>query len=230
MRLKNLNDRNLGSKGASGAYQQIISRMPPHDLYIEPFLGTGVIMQRKPPCLHSVGLDLNTDSLDRARGLLPGTELIRGDGIEFIAGFDYQDYKEPFIYADPPYLETTRSSRNRYTYDFSEADHIRLLDTLRALVAKGVNIMLSGYPNELYDTSLPEWNTREFRVMTRGGVRTEKLWLSYSPDASHWSAFAGKNYIDRQRIQRKAERWAKKFSNLPAAERQAILAAMLDSD
>ncbi|CAI1679267.1 Uncharacterised protein [Serratia liquefaciens] len=36
----------LGSKAASGAYQAIISQMPPHDTYIETHLGGGAVMLR----------------------------------------------------------------------------------------------------------------------------------------------------------------------------------------
>ncbi len=38
----------LGSKAASGVYQKIIAEMPPHDTYIETYLGGGVEILRKP--------------------------------------------------------------------------------------------------------------------------------------------------------------------------------------
>ena len=37
----------------------------------------------------------------------------------------------------------------------------------------------------------------------------------------------GRNFTDRQRIKRKAERWAAKFAALPALERAAVLEAVL---
>jgi hypothetical protein len=64
--------------------------------------------------------------------------------------------------------------------------------------------------------------------MTRGGVRTEKLWMNYEQDASHWASFAGVNFTDRQRIKRKANRWANNYKQLPSGERLAILAAILE--
>ena len=63
--------------------------------------------------------------------------------------------------------------------------------------------------------------------MTRGGVRTEKLWFNYTLDRVHWASYAGKNFTDRQRIKRKAQRWQKKYRGLPKAERLAIWAAMM---
>lgn len=62
--------------------------------------------------------------------------------------------------------------------------------------------------------------------MTRGGVRTEKIWMNYPEGAAYSHAFAGKDYNDRYRIKRKAQRWKEKFAALPAAERLAIMVAL----
>jgi DNA adenine methylase len=53
----------LGSKATSGLCQAIIAMMPPHDTYIESHLGGGAIMERKPPALHHIGIDLNPKAL-----------------------------------------------------------------------------------------------------------------------------------------------------------------------
>ena len=66
---------------------------------------------------------------------------------------------------------------------------------------------------------LSDWRTVEFQSMTRGGVRTEKLWMNFDSGFVHWHSYAGRNFTDRQRIKRKAERWATKFRQLPGAER-----------
>lgn len=86
------------------------------------------------------------------------------------------------------------------------------------------NVMISGYPSALYDELLAGWRSIQFQVMTHGGPRTEKLWMIFTEG----SAFAGTNYIDRQRIKRKAERWAKNYSAMPSAEQAAILAEILN--
>jgi hypothetical protein len=54
----------LGAKNGSGVYQAIINLMPPHDTYIEPFLGTGAVMRRKAPAARSIGLDKNQSCID----------------------------------------------------------------------------------------------------------------------------------------------------------------------
>jgi DNA adenine methylase len=129
------------------------------------------------------------------------------------------------VYADPPY--STRSSRKRYRHEYSEADHARLIATLKALP---VAVMRSGYPSPLYDELLHDWRTVEFQVMTRGGPRTEKLWMNYAPNAVHWATYAGKNFTRRQHVKCKAARWASNYRKLPAAERLAVLAALLNAD
>ena len=62
--------------------------------------------------------------------------------------------------------------------------------------------------------------------MTRGGVRTEKIWMNYPEGRAYSHAFAGKDYNDRYRIKRKAQRWKEKFAALPPAERMAIMVAL----
>jgi len=216
----------LGSKAASGAYQAIIASMPPHDTYIETHLGSGAVMARKAPAARSIGLDLDKDIL-AAFPERPSLELICADAVGYLRGFDYAGAGRVLVYADPPYLHSTRTSRKRYKYEYTEADHAALLYQLRELAAGGVDVILSGYPSDLYNDLLPDWRTMEFQVMTRGGPRTEKLWMSFSNEAAHWSSYAGVNFTDRQRIKRKAARWAENYKALPPGERLAVLAALL---
>lgn len=62
--------------------------------------------------------------------------------------------------------------------------------------------------------------------MTRGGVRTEKIWMNYREGAAYSHAFAGKDYNDRYRIKRKAQHWKEKFASLPSAKRMAIMVTL----
>jgi site-specific DNA-adenine methylase len=48
-----------GGKGGAGVYQAIINQMPPHDVYIEPFLGAGAVMRRKRPASVNLGIDID---------------------------------------------------------------------------------------------------------------------------------------------------------------------------
>lgn len=212
----------LGSKEASGAYQAIISQMPPHDLYVETHLGGGAVMRYKPPARRSIGIDLDVVALNDFECPYP-VELVCADAVATIDAIDYAGSRV-LLYVDPPYLHSTRTSRARYRFEYTEADHVRLIGKLREVPAF---VILSGYPSELYDGLLSDWRTLEFQSMTRGGVRTEKLWMNYPVGAVHWHSYAGTNFTDRQRIKRKAERWASNFRALPPGERAAILQALL---
>ena len=121
----------------------------------------------------------------------------------------------------------TRTSGRRYRHDYEEGDHVELLELLKTLPCA---VIVSGYASALYEERLKGWNTLELQVMNQAGVRTEKLWFNFVVDRVHWASYAGKNFTDRQRIKRKAERWGKNYTALPRAERVAVLAAILSAE
>ena len=53
----------LGSKATAGLCQALIGMMPRHDVYVETHLGSGAIMKRKPPAMHSIGIDLEAGAI-----------------------------------------------------------------------------------------------------------------------------------------------------------------------
>lgn len=217
----------LGAKNGSGVYQRIVQLIPPHDTYIEPFLGTGAVLRHKAPAQRDIGVDLNPrclSSLDH-----PSAELVRMCAFQFLRDFNFQNSGRVCLYLDPPYLPSTRTSYARYEHELTEDQHITLLELIQSLPA---NIILSGYPSDLYDSILVDgagWWSDTFQAMSRGGVRTEKLWCNFIPGEIHYHTYAGKNFTDRQRIQRKADRWAAKIKKLPIGERQAVMAAMIQA-
>ena len=107
----------------------------------------------------------------------------------------------------------------------TDEDHVKLLTLIKELPCL---ILLSGYRNDIYTEHLKGWWSMDFQAMTRGGVRTETVWCNFEPGDVHYHTYAGKDFTDRQRIKRKAERWANKFKKLPSGEKQAILSAMLN--
>lgn len=90
------------------------------------------------------------------------------------------------IYADPPYIQSTRSHGARYLRDADDAWHGSLLELLRGVDAK---VCVSGYSNPLYEDLLSDWAkvTFESRVgvsVKKGGeatVKMECLWMNYDP-------------------------------------------------
>jgi DNA adenine methylase len=211
----------LGSKATSGWCQPIIAMMPPHDTYIETHLGGGAIMKRKPSALNNIGIDIDPQPLADFQCEYP-LQKVNGCAHQFLTEYDY--HGRELVYSDPPYLHHTRTSGRRYRFDYETQDHIELLTLLKTLPC---HVILSGYPSVLYDDLLGGWRTIELQVMNQGGVRTEKLWYNYDIDRVHWVSHAGKNFTDRQRIKRKAERWAKNYRVLPKAERLALLTSIM---
>jgi DNA adenine methylase len=211
----------FGSKATSGLCQPIIALMPPHDTYIETHLGGGAIMKRKPAARHNIGIDLNARALARFQCDYP-VETIHGCAHRFLAEYPFTGRE--LVYSDPPYLLHTRTSGRRYRFDYQEPDHIELLELLKSLPCQ---VILSGYPAALYDERLSDWGNLELQVMNQAGVRTEKLWFNFTPERLFWASFAGENFTDRQRIKRKAQSWARRYRDMPAAERLAVLAGLM---
>ena len=211
----------FGSKAAAGLCQTIIAMMPPHRTYIETHLGGGAIMQRKPAALLNIGIDLDPQPLAQFSCAYP-VQLVNDCAQRYLSRYAFRG--DELLYCDPPYLTHTRTSKRKYRCDYTEADHIALLTLLKSLPCP---VILSGYPSPLYDALLPHWNSVAIQAMTRGGVRTEKLWFNYTVDRVHWASYAGRNFTDRQRIKRKAHNWGKQYRALPAAERLAVLAALM---
>jgi len=77
------------------------------------------------------------------------------------------------------------------------------LQLLNVLLEIPAMVMISSYPCRLYETWLRGWRRFEFQAMTRGGPRTEVIWMNCLRGGSHWASFAGVNFTDRQRIKRR---------------------------
>ena len=217
----------FGAKSGSGMYQTIINLMPPHTTYIEPFLGTGAIMRLKPPAQKNIGLDLNIEAVRRFSVDNPSIncELLNTEAYHWLNKANL--CSETLIYCDPPYVHSTRTSKHRYKYELSDNDHKQLLMLLMQLECM---VILSGYRNGIYNEMLSDWFSHDYQAMSNGGVRTETVWCNFEPSKIHYHTYAGSNFTDRQRIKRKAARWANRFKKLPAGERQAVLAAILSVD
>ena len=222
------NESYLGAKGGSGVYQAIINLMPPHDIYVEAFLGTGTIMKKKAQARTNIGLEISPGVIDKYHHAADNYTVVCADAIKYLNETEFTG--RTLIYLDPPYMLSTRTSNARYEHELTDNDHGRLLNCIKSLAKqKDVFIILSGYRNELYDEVLKDWFSYDFQAMTRGGVRTETVWCSFQPSEQHYHTYAGKDFTDRQRIKRKAKRWAKNFAVLPSGEQQAILNALLST-
>ena len=211
----------FGSKATSGLCQPLIAMMPPHSVFIETHLGGGAIMQRKAPALLNIGIDLDDQAIDGFRCDYP-VELHHGCAHRFLSTYDFDGSE--LVYSDPPYVISARKSGRRYRHDYTDADHVALLDILKSL---SCSVMISGYPSRLYDTHLSDWRSVSLQVNNQSCVVTERIWFNFEPDRVHWADLAGRNFTHRQSIKRKAANWARRYAALPRPERLAVMAAIM---
>lgn len=119
------------------------------------------------------------DGLPEIHQRLRRIVVLNGDALEVIRK---HDGPEVFFYLDPPYLPETRAAKKVYRYEMTREDHERLLAVL--LTTKG-KVMLSGYPNAMYDETLTGWRVVDLMASNHaaGGkakrVMTERLWMNY---------------------------------------------------
>ena len=228
-----------GGKNAAGVCQRIINHMPPHKVYIEPFLGSGAVLRMKRPAEINIGMDRSEAALsiclDLAGEKAREFRLIQGNALEDLASLGtmvrdskFIDRPDTLIYLDPPYLMKTRKSGPFYDFELSEADHETLLKTV--LNAPSM-IMISGYRSALYDDLLSGFHRIDYQAQTRRGRVAESLWMNFAPPtALHDYSHLGDCYRERERIKRKKARWAAKFAAMDRRERLAIMDALVSAE
>lgn len=215
-----------GGKSQNGVYHKIINQIPPHEVYLEIFLGGGGIMKHKKLANRNIGIDLDPDVIE-SWSQQEDIEVYNKDALKFLKRFKFTGNE--FIYADPPYLLETRTGRYRYKYEFSRQKHEKLLNLLKQLPCK---VMISGYWSEMYEKQLKNFRRVEFQAMTRAGkTKTEYLWMNYAePTILHDYRYLGSNFRERELITRKKKRLVEKFRKMTRLERQAILAFVQEYD
>ena len=120
------------------------------------------------------------DALRAVVARLRGVVVENRPALEVIATHDSPD---TLHYVDPPYLWETRqlssgavAPKNRYRYEMDAAQHADLLAALRDVSGM---VVLSGYPDDRYDTALPQWRRVERAAFADGArPRTEVLWIN----------------------------------------------------
>lgn len=236
-----------GGKLGAGTFQRIINQIPPHRIYIEPFVGGGAILLKKRPAKESIAYDLDSGVIARLceawsveRGAwnesphasrpTPHVDFQVACGLVLLKSRRFPP--NAFIYVDPPYLQTAVLSRLRYQHVLSVDDHRCLL---RALKNQCCPVMVSGYWSSLYAEELTDWRTIQFMSMTRGGYPCQEwLWMNY-PDPQdsgllHDYRYVGKNYREREKFRRQQKRWSTRMANMTALQRMALMSVLEKSE
>jgi len=93
-----------------------------------------------------------------------------------------QDGERTLFYLDPPYVHHTRSATDAYQCEMDESAHDELLATIKQCQG---HVMLSGYPNKLYDRTLCDWNRHDRKIDNKVSsasskrIMTESLWCNF---------------------------------------------------
>lgn len=237
-----------GGKSGSGVFQTIINHIPPHDIYIEPLAGHGGIFRKIKRAAISVLNDkdskvMATWKAHKFDNCLVYENFMQGNLFEkptkpivILRNDDYSVMLDKFgqnpgafIYLDPPYpMKERKSQRTLYTWDWeNEADHTLFL--YRCSNVK-CNAMISTYPNPLYDEYLKDWHHADFKAMTRGGLRDERIYFNYPPPfILHDFQYLGRDYRHRLNIKRKVARINEKLNKMKPVERTAILSSIISN-
>jgi DNA adenine methylase len=215
-----------GGKAQPGVYHTIINQIPPHRVYVEPFLGMGAVLRYKRPAAVSIGIDADPTVLERwSSDDVPNLHLSCADALTWLRAYRWRG--DEFVYCDPPYLRHVRTYQRRlYGVEFWDIDsHRALLELLRTLPCY---VAISGYDSALYALHLHDWRAITYTAVARSGEpRTEWLWMNYpEPAELHDYRYLGSGWRDRERIKRKKLRWRARFAALPQLERMALYQAV----
>lgn len=110
------------------------------------------------------------------------------DRMDFEAFCRRNDGKDTLHYLDPPYLDETRAAKEVYRHERGDADgssrefHARVLRVVNELTG---NVILSGYPSEMYDGMLKGWRCERHSVSLSSASGQKKarklecLWANF---------------------------------------------------
>ncbi len=85
------------------------------------------------------------------------------------------DEKDTFFYLDPPYVQSTRRSSQKYREEFDDEQHRRLIEVCNNIKGK---VLISGYDSPLYD-NLRGFDKMEFPSPNARSDSVEVLWSNY---------------------------------------------------
>ena len=227
-----------GAKANSGIQQFLINNIPYHDRYFELFLGSGALFFSKKRAARSELSDINMDCVRDVQSRVPQREVFRTvslGGIDAITvlkderGIKTKFTRNDFIYLDPPYpFECRRSQRPLYKHEMTDQDHIDLINVIRSVDA---NIMISTRHNEIYSTMLSDWRMKEFKTVDHGGAAVEVIYMNYEePALLHQYDHLGEDYIKRQGVKRKIQRFTDKIQELPPYEKHLFIQQIINND
>lgn len=218
-----------GSKGANGAWQQIISQVPRCTRFVECMAGSAVLSTRIRGIEHIIVNDIDPAITERLTDLPHHAKKLDLTTLDYRSVINKyaQDEVPTVFYLDPPYLMETRSHKKRlYTYEWDSQEHENFLSYITG--CQGARFMISHYPCQLYNEALKDWRQVPYKSMTRAGLRQEVLYCNFDlPPLLADPSNVGENFTDRQRLKRKVNRLITRLDREEPLERSAILSYVI---
>ncbi len=177
-------------------------------------------MRHKRAATRSIGVDMDLRVINQWMTQHPSyCELVHDDATKFLATYAFAGTE--VVYADPPYVPSTRRRSRVYRYDCNDKQHEALLDVLAKLPCA---VLISGYDNDLYRDVLHDWRIERFLAKTHTGLREEVVWTNFAPPRRlHDASFWGNTFRDREGRKRRQTRWLSKFDSMCPIERNQLL-------
>lgn len=116
------------------------------------------------------------EKIMQAAERLRGVQIENRPAVDLIQRFNYPNV---LIYADPPYVLSTRHGK-QYKCEMDDKEHNDLLDVL--LRHKGP-VTISGYENKLYRDRLQGWHKAE--AISYSQIHSQKkefIWMNFEPE------------------------------------------------
>lgn len=214
----------IGSKGIAHLFREIINNIPPIDLFIETFGGSGIISNYIQLYCR---VEINDYDTEISQAL--SEELPQCTNLHFkahIAKFIYPCSHRRMLFLDPPYpIKWRKGQRALYDIEMTDEEHIELLQLAKQF--QGF-VMICSNENPIYQEALEkQWRKKVITVNYHGQMVEEVLWFNYPKPTELLSyEFAGDNFTDRQRIKRKANRWIENLRSMDPIDRNVILSSI----
>lgn len=120
------------------------------------------------------------ETIIKAAERLLDVQIENRPALDLIRRFNYPNV---LIYADPPYVLSTRyGAKKQYRHEMTDDDHMELLEALKAHTGP---VIISGYDNPIYNDALRDWYKTEKAARTQTTApRVETIWMNFKPEVT----------------------------------------------
>ncbi len=211
--------RYVGNKNFAGVIEFLINRLPKSEEYFSLFMGSGGLENS---VYTSAVTFICAEKNPKCKKYSSSTAVLAYNDYKDLL----EDYKgvmqRDFVFADPPYLFSSRRSGKRYyEFEFTHNDHLEFLGLMSNLKAR---VMITHPKNDLYDEHLKGWFCEEYEYMSRQGIQKDAVYMNYDYkklELLNYNAM-GSGFVERQGIKRQRKNVVNKWKRMPFHIREAI--------